>query len=100
MAGLAECGATVHVVAPEVLPEIEAMDGVTVERRPYRRGEVAAWIWGIGIRRLVDALRRSRPPAGELTEFAGVETFIASGNVIFSSAARSEPVLLIAARCE
>jgi RNA polymerase sigma-70 factor (ECF subfamily) len=39
-----------------------------------RRGEVAAWIWGIGIRRLVDALRRSRPPADELIEFAGVET--------------------------
>jgi RNA polymerase sigma-70 factor (ECF subfamily) len=25
-----------------------------------RRGEVAAWIWGIGIRRLIDRLRRSR----------------------------------------
>ena len=42
-AGLAECGAAVHVVAPQVLPEIGAMDGVTVERRPYRRGEVAAY---------------------------------------------------------
>lgn len=39
-----------------------------------RRGEVAAWIWGIGIRRLVDALRRSRPPADELIEFPGVDT--------------------------
>lgn len=27
------------------------------------RGEVAAWIWGIGIRRLVDHLRRRRAPA-------------------------------------
>jgi RNA polymerase sigma-70 factor (ECF subfamily) len=35
---------------------------------------VAAWIWGIGIRRLVDALRRVRPSTGELIEFAGVET--------------------------
>src|SRR4051794_33011242 len=26
------------------------------------QGDVAAWVWGIGIRRLVDALRR-RPPA-------------------------------------
>ena len=26
------------------------------------RGEVAAWIWGIGIRRLIDALRRRRIP--------------------------------------
>jgi RNA polymerase sigma-70 factor, ECF subfamily len=25
------------------------------------RGEVAAWIWGIGIRRLVDRLRRAHP---------------------------------------
>jgi RNA polymerase sigma-70 factor, ECF subfamily len=25
------------------------------------RGEVAAWIWGIGVRRLIDGLRRSRP---------------------------------------
>lgn len=25
------------------------------------RGEVAAWIWGIGIRRLIDQLRRHRP---------------------------------------
>jgi RNA polymerase sigma-70 factor (ECF subfamily) len=24
------------------------------------RGEIAAWIWGIGIRRLIDSLRRSR----------------------------------------
>jgi precorrin-2 dehydrogenase / sirohydrochlorin ferrochelatase len=42
-AGLVECGALVHVVAPDVVPEIEAMGGVTVERRPYRRGEVAAY---------------------------------------------------------
>jgi len=25
-----------------------------------RRGEIAAWIWGIGIRRLIDRLRRTR----------------------------------------
>jgi len=25
------------------------------------RGEVAAWIWGIGVRRLIDLLRRQRP---------------------------------------
>lgn len=30
------------------------------------RGEVAAWIWGIGVRRLVDALRR-RPRGHHLT---------------------------------
>jgi RNA polymerase sigma-70 factor (ECF subfamily) len=31
-------------------------------RRWSGRGEVAAWIWGIGVRRLLDRLRR-RPPA-------------------------------------
>jgi RNA polymerase sigma-70 factor (ECF subfamily) len=27
------------------------------------RGEVAAWIWGIGVRRLIDGLRKHRPVA-------------------------------------
>lgn len=39
------------------------------------RGEVAAWIWGIGMRRLVDALRRR--PAATVTfvpEHSGVES--------------------------
>lgn len=38
--GLLACGARVHVVAPEVAAELEARAEVTVERRPYRRGEV------------------------------------------------------------
>ena len=37
---LLDAGARVRVVAPEVDPAIEALPGVTVERRPYRRGEV------------------------------------------------------------
>jgi siroheme synthase-like protein len=37
---LLEAGARVRVVAPDVDPEIEALPGVTVERRPYQRGEV------------------------------------------------------------
>jgi RNA polymerase sigma-70 factor (ECF subfamily) len=36
-------------------------------RRWDGRGEVAAWVWGIGVRRLVDALRR-RPRATVLLE--------------------------------
>ena len=32
------------------------------------RGEVAAWIWGIGIRRLLDHFRRRAPQTQELTE--------------------------------
>jgi len=40
---LVECGARVTVVAPEVSDEIAGMDDVTVERRPYRDGEVAGF---------------------------------------------------------
>lgn len=42
-AGLVACGAAVTVVAPAVVPAVEALDGVIVERRPYRRGEAAAY---------------------------------------------------------
>lgn len=31
------------------------------------RGQVAAWVWGIGIRRLIDQLRRAPRPTAELT---------------------------------
>ncbi len=51
--------------SPELVDEVVQDTFVAVWRsagRWDRRGEVAAWIWGIGIRRLVDALRRSRPP--------------------------------------
>src|SRR5581483_7969781 len=62
--------------SPELVDEVVQDTFVAVWRSARRwdgRGEVAAWIWGIGIRRLVDALRRTRPPAEELTEFADVE---------------------------
>ena len=36
-------------------------------RRWDGRGEVAAWFWGIGIRRLIDQLRRAPRPTAELT---------------------------------
>lgn len=42
-AGLAACGAAVTVVAPAVVPAVDGLDGVRVERRPYRRGEAAAY---------------------------------------------------------
>lgn len=35
------------------------------------RGEVAAWVWGIGIRRLIDQLRRAPRPTAELTGAVG-----------------------------
>lgn len=63
--------------SPELVDEVVQDTFVAVwrsARRWDRRGEVAAWIWGIGIRRLVDALRRSRPPADGRTTFDGVET--------------------------
>ena len=36
-------------------------------RRWDGRGEAAAWIWGIGIRRLIDQMRRAPRPTVELT---------------------------------
>lgn len=44
VAGLVECGARVTVVAPDVVAEIDAratVGALSVERRRYRRGEVA-----------------------------------------------------------
>jgi siroheme synthase-like protein len=43
--GLAEAGADVTVVAPDVHPAIEPL--AAVERRPYRRGEAAGYRLGI-----------------------------------------------------
>ena len=37
---LLDVGARVRVVAPDVDPAFEALPGVTIERRPYRRGDV------------------------------------------------------------
>ena len=37
------------------------------------QGEVAAWIWGIGIRRLIDQLRRQPRPTAELTDLTATE---------------------------
>ena len=43
-------------------------------RRWDGRGEVAAWVWGIGIRRLIDALRSAPRPTEELpASWAGAE---------------------------
>jgi siroheme synthase-like protein len=42
-AGLLACGARVHVVAPDVSSEVAALAGVTIEERPYRRGEVGGY---------------------------------------------------------
>ena len=41
--GLLACGAAVTVVAPDVDERLEALSGVTVERRSYRPGEVAGY---------------------------------------------------------
>ena len=46
----------------DVVDEVVQDTFVAIWRKPGAydgRGEVAAWIWGIGIRRLIDALRRS-----------------------------------------
>jgi siroheme synthase-like protein len=41
--GLLEAGARVTVVAPEIDPAIAALEGVAIERRTYRRGDVAGY---------------------------------------------------------
>jgi siroheme synthase-like protein len=41
--GLVEAGAAVTVVAPDVIEEIERLDGVEIQRRAYRTGEVEAY---------------------------------------------------------
>ncbi|WP_419923897.1 precorrin-2 dehydrogenase/sirohydrochlorin ferrochelatase family protein [Candidatus Poriferisocius sp.] len=41
--GLLEAGALVDVIAPDVVPDLEARPGVTVHRRPYRIGDVAGY---------------------------------------------------------
>ncbi len=49
---------------------------VAVWRKPksFRaRGDVAAWIWGIGIRRLIDRLRRQSIAARILAPTGGIE---------------------------
>jgi len=58
----------------EVVDEVAQDTFVAVWKAARRwdgRGEVAAWIWGIGIRRLVDALRRSPRLTSGLAEVAG-----------------------------
>lgn len=40
---LVACGAVVHVVAPDVSDELQALDGVTWEARPFRPGDVAGY---------------------------------------------------------
>jgi precorrin-2 dehydrogenase len=43
--GLLAAGASVRVVAPSVVPELSALDGVEVERRPYAAGDLAGcWL--------------------------------------------------------
>ncbi len=62
---------------PELVDEVAQDTFVAVWRSArswHGRGEVAAWIWGIGIRRLVDALRRRPRPTTELVELEGHET--------------------------
>jgi precorrin-2 dehydrogenase len=41
--GLREAGALVTVIAPEIEPAIAGLDGVAIERRAYRRGDVAGY---------------------------------------------------------
>ena len=59
---------------PGVVDEVVQDTFLALWRKPKAydgRGEVAAWIWGIGIRRLIDALRRRPSLGGLVAEPAG-----------------------------
>jgi RNA polymerase sigma-70 factor, ECF subfamily len=56
---------------PGLVDEVVQDTFVAIWRKPKSfdgRGEVAAWIWGIGIRRLIDAFRRRPSREGLLVE--------------------------------
>jgi precorrin-2 dehydrogenase/sirohydrochlorin ferrochelatase len=41
VAALHGCGARVHVISPEIRPEVGRLDGVEIDRRPYQSGDAA-----------------------------------------------------------
>jgi precorrin-2 dehydrogenase len=45
--GLLQAGARVTVVAPEIDPDIAGLEGVAIERRAYRRGDVAGYRFAV-----------------------------------------------------
>lgn len=50
---------------PDVVDQAVQDAFLAVWRKPQAyegSGEVGAWLWGIGVRRLIDQLRRTRPP--------------------------------------
>lgn len=60
-----------------VVDEVVQDTFLAVWRKPhsYRgTGSVAAWIWGVGIRRLIDHLRRRRLPVQTIEDGDGVTT--------------------------
>jgi len=60
-----------------VVDEVVQDTFLAVWRKPgsYRgTGSVAAWIWGVGIRRLIDHLRRRRLPVQTIEYWEGVTT--------------------------
>jgi RNA polymerase sigma-70 factor, ECF subfamily len=68
---------------PELVDRAIQDTFLAVWRKPgsYKgNGEVAAWIWGIGIRRMIDQVRRHRPP--QLSSAAEAVTVSAEDEVL------------------
>jgi RNA polymerase sigma-70 factor (ECF subfamily) len=64
---------------PGVVDEVVQDTFVAVWRSARRwdgRGEVAAWIWGIGVRRLLDALRHRPAPAAGWAEWQEQDRYL------------------------
>lgn len=70
---------------PGVVDEVVQDTFVAVWRKPgsYRgTGSVPAWIWGVGIRRLIDHLRRRRLPVLSMDQATGAATTSAEEQVL------------------
>lgn len=75
---------------PHLVEEVVQDTFVAVWRGARRfegRGEVPAWIWGIGIRRLIDRLRRGRSLA------AKIASLVARDEVVQNEPSAEEAVL-------
>ena len=86
---------------PEMVDEVVQDTFLAVWRKPesYRgKGEVAAWIWGIGIRRLVDAFRRrgsARSVLYESLQSGGIRSSQTEGAGMVGQSAEEEVLLSV-----
>lgn len=89
---LVAAGAEVTVVAPEVDPAVEAVDGVVIERRPYERGDVEGrWlvVCAVGDRAVAEQVAADAGAAGVWVNVADVADLC---TVVLPAVARRGPI--------